>query len=312
MKKIALVLSILLSLFVAVSCSPIWQDEGAPAVEEGSTPKKVLNTSDGSVFPFTLDENKQPVNFLLIGSDQRENEPARADVLMVAQYRPESSTIKIISIMRDTFVEIPGYEKSKINHAYSWGGEELLADTIQKNFNLNIHHTIKIDFNKFISMMDLVFPEGVPVTVTEPMIAHWNWSREPGENVLKGEEILQYVRFRGDSQNDFGRVERQQEIMSLAEKSLMEKMETGEGMKTLVSLIREGLKNVETSTPISEILKYGMSVMLHPIDKVDTLRIPVEGSFTDLKAAHAGLVLEMDEQKNREAIMYFLGSSHHE
>ncbi|WP_406686897.1 LCP family protein [Rossellomorea vietnamensis] len=312
MKKIALVLSILFSLFVAVSCSPIWKNEGLPAVEEETTPKKVLNTSDESVFPFTLNENKQPVNFLLIGSDQRKNEPARADVLMVAQYRPESSTLKIILIMRDTFVEIPGYEKSKINHAYSWGGEELLADTIQKNFDLDIHHTVKIDFNKFISMMDLVFPEGVPVTVTEPMIAHWNWSREPGENVLKGEEILQYVRFRGDSQNDFGRVERQQEIMSLAEKSLMEKMETGEGMRTLVSLIREGLKNVETSTPISEVMKYGMSVMLHPIDKVDTLRIPVEGSFTDLKAAHAGLVLDMDEQKNREAIMDFLGSSHHE
>ncbi|MEI2665574.1 LCP family protein [Rossellomorea sp. LJF3] len=312
MKKIALVLSILLFLFVAVSCSPIWKAEGVPAVEEGSPPKKVLNDSDESIFPFTLDENKQPINFLLIGSDQRENEPARADVLMVAQYKPQSSTIKIISIMRDTFVEIPGYEKSKINHAYSWGGEELLADTIQINFDLNIQHTVKIDFKEFINMMALVFPEGVPVTVTEPMITHWNWSKEPGGNVLKGEEILQYVRFRGDSQNDFGRVERQQEIMLLAEKSLMEKMETGEGMRTLVSLIREGFKNVETSTPISEVMKYGMSVMLHPIDKVETLRVPVEGSFTDLKAAHAGLVLDMDEQKNREAIMDFLDSSHHE
>jgi polyisoprenyl-teichoic acid--peptidoglycan teichoic acid transferase len=309
MKKAALLLALLFSVFIVVSCSPFWGEREQPAPkEEIQSQNRVLKDGDESIFPLVLQDKKSPVNVLLIGSDQRENEPARADVLMVAQYTPQSSSMKIVSIMRDTFVNIPGYEKSKINHAYTWGGEELLAETIKNNFNIDVHHTVKVDFNDFINMMDLVFPNGVEVTVSEPMIKYWKWSKDPGKEVLKGEEILQYVRFRGDIKSDFGRVERQQEIMALAEKSLMEQMQSGEGITTVVSLMREGLKNVETSTPISEVIKYGMSLMLKPVNRVDTLRVPVEGSFTDLSTVNAGQVLDIDEQKNQEAIRDFLNT----
>ncbi|WP_226675127.1 LCP family protein [Rossellomorea aquimaris] len=308
MKKIVLILAIMLSSLVVISCSPFWKDGGLPVRDEGPSPENLL-TEKGETFPI---EMKDPINFLLIGSDQRQNEASRADVMMVAQYTPQSSTMKLVSIMRDTFVEIPGYEKSKINHAYSWGGKELLAETIQQNFDLKIHHTVKIDFQHFTNMMDLVFPNGIEVTITQPMINHWKWAKEPGKAVLKGEEILQYVRFRGDGDNDFGRVERQQEIIRLVEKNLMEDIQSGEGVTTVISLIREGLDNVETSTSTSEVIKFGMSVLLNPIDNVETLRIPVEGSFTDLSTSHAGLVLDMNEQKNREAIREFLSSNHQE
>jgi polyisoprenyl-teichoic acid--peptidoglycan teichoic acid transferase len=309
MKKAALLLALLFSVFIVVSCSPFWGEREQPAPkEEIQSQNRVLKDGDESIFPLVLQDKKSPVNVLLIGSDQRENEPARADVLMVAQYTPQSSSMKIVSIMRDSFVNIPGYEKSKINHAYTWGGEELLAETIKNNFNIDVHHTVKVDFNDFINMMDLVFPNGVEVTVSEPMIKYWKWSKDPGKEVLKGEEILQYVRFRGDIKSDFGRVERQQEIMALAEKSLMEQMQSGEGITTVVSLMREGLKNVETSTPISEVIKYGMSLMLKPVNRVDTLRVPVEGSFTDLSTVNAGQVLDIDEQKNQEAIRDFLNT----
>ncbi|MFI8687468.1 LCP family protein [Rossellomorea sp. NPDC077527] len=309
MKKIVLTFAIVLSAIVFISGSPFWRDEGLPAAEGGTAGDNLLSVKGESFFPL---EKMEPVNFLLIGSDQRQDEAARADVMMVVQYIPQASTVKLVSIMRDTFVEIPGHDKSKINHAFSWGGEELLVETIQQNFDLKIQHTVKIDFNDFISMMDLVFPEGVKVGITQPMINHWKWLKEPGEVVLKREEILQYVRFRGDVNNDFGRVERQQEIIRLAEENLMKTIQSGEGMTTITSLIREGLNNVETSTPISEIMKYGMSVLLNPIDKVETLRIPIEGSFTDFSTTHAGLVLKMDEQKNREAIMVFLDPHYHE
>lgn len=307
MKKTALLLTLLFSVFIVVSCSPFWGEREQPASkEEVQSQKHFLDEKEKSIFPLVLQDKKPPVNVLLIGSDQRNNEPARADVLMVAQYTPQSTSIKIVSIMRDTFVNIPGYEKSKINHAYSWGGEELLAETITKNFNIDVHHTVKVDFNDFINVMDLVFPEGVGVTVSEPMIRYWKWTKEPGKQVLKGEEILQYVRFRGDIKSDFGRVERQQEIMALAEKSLMERMQSGEGISTVVSIMREGLKNVETTTPMSEVIKYGMSMMLNPVDRVDTLRVPIDGSFTDLSTVNAGQVLDMDEQRNLEAISEFL------
>ncbi|NMH70378.1 LCP family protein [Bacillus sp. RO3] len=309
MKKTVLPMALLFSVVFIVSCSPFFQDWRQQTNRQGTSTEKLLsNEKDEPFFPLLPDENKAPVNVLLIGSDQRENEPARADVLMVAQYTPQSSVMKVVSIMRDTYVNIPGYHKSKINHAYSWGGEELLAETIRENFNIDVQHSIKVDFNHFINVMDLVFPNGVEVTITEPMIKHWKWSKDSGRQQLKGEEILQYVRFRGDIESDFGRVERQQEIMALAEKSLKDQMESGEGITTAISLMREGFKNVETSTPISEVIKYGLSFMMNPLQKVDTLRIPIEGSFTDLSTVHAGLVLDMDETKNQEAIEHFLKS----
>jgi polyisoprenyl-teichoic acid--peptidoglycan teichoic acid transferase len=83
-------------------------------------------------------------------------------------------------------------------------------------------------------------------------------------------------------------------------------MQSGEGISTVVSIMREGLKNVETSTPMSEVIKYGMSLMLNPVDRVDTLRVPIEGSYSDLTTVNAGQVLDMDEQRNLEAISEFL------
>ncbi len=97
--------------------------------------------------------------------------------------------------------------------------------------------------------------------------------------------------------------------MTLAEESMMEKMQSGQGLVDVVAIMREGFKNVETETPINEIMKYGFSMMLNPIDTVDTLRVPIEGSFTDLSTPNAGLVLNMDVQKNQEAIREFLRNS---
>ncbi|WP_175991314.1 LCP family protein [Bacillus sp. Marseille-Q1617] len=226
--------------------------------------------------------------------------------MMIAQYIPNHTTIKLISIMRDTYVEIPGYGKSKINHAYSWGGNELVKKTLQQNFDLEINHTVNLNFQDFINMMGIIFPEGVRVTISEGMINHWKWAKEPGKQLLKGEEILQYVRFRGDISSDFGRVDRQQEIMDLAQKNIMAQIKSGKGISTAVELLRESFKNVETTFSIDQVMKHGLSFMFHPIETVETIRIPVEGSYKNVSKPWAGEVLEMDEHANLHALNEFI------
>ena len=263
-----------------------------------------------SIFPLAKTEKQKPIQLLLIGSDKHKEDIARADVMMIAYYDPQSTQMKIVSIMRDTYVDIPGYGKSKINHAFTWGGEELLKKTIQKNFNINVDHTAVFDFGNFVNIMNVLFPTGVSVEVTKGMIDHWKWAKQEGRQVIKGEEILQYVRFRGDINSDFGRVERQQEIVQLAEESVMNQIQSGAGISTVVSLIRESLKNVDTSTSIDEVIKYGIILMLNPIEKVDTLRIPIQGSYSNRSTMNSGLVLEIDERKNKKAIEDFFGNDH--
>jgi polyisoprenyl-teichoic acid--peptidoglycan teichoic acid transferase len=262
--------------------------------------------SPESIFPLNRIEKEKPINILVVGSDQRKNEAERADVLMVAQYVPEQTTVKLISIMRDTYVDIPGYGKSKINHAYSWGGNDLLKQTLRQNFDLKIDHTVSLDFQDFINLMGIIFPEGVQVTVSEEMINHWKWSKEPGKELLKGEEILQYVRFRGDILSDFGRVDRQQEIIALAEKNIMAHIKSGNGITTAIDIVRESFKNIETSMSIEQVMKYGLSFMFHPIDNVETIRIPVQGSYRNVLKAGDGEVLEMDRKTNLQAVNEFI------
>lgn len=259
-----------------------------------------------SIFPLSDNDKGKSINVLLVGSDQRKNEAERADVLMIAQYVPNHTTIKLISIMRDTYVDIPGYGKSKINHAYAWGGNDLVKKTLQQNFNLEIHHTVNLNFQDFVNMMGIIFPEGVQVTINEGMINHWKWVKDPGKQLLKGEEILQYVRYRGDISSDFGRVERQQEIIALAEKNIMNQIKSGNGISTAVELIREGFENVETTFRIDQVMKHGLSFMFHPIDNVETIRIPVEGSYQNVSKPGAGEVLEMDEHVNLNALNEFI------
>ncbi|WP_064091325.1 LCP family protein [Rossellomorea aquimaris] len=270
-----------------------------------------INTfeDEKSIFPLVKTEKQKPIQLLIIGSDKHQEDIARADVMMIANYDPNSTKMKIVSIMRDTYVDIPGYGKSKINHAYTWGGEELLKQTIHNNFNISVTHTAVFDFGGFVNIMNVLFPTGVSVELSKGMIDHWKWAKQEGKQVIKGEEILQYVRFRGDINNDFGRVERQQEIIQLAEESLMNQIQSGEGIATVVTLIRESIKNVDTSTSIDEVIKYGTILMLNPIEKVDTLRIPIQGSYSNLSTMKSGLVLEIDERKNKKAIEAFFGNN---
>jgi polyisoprenyl-teichoic acid--peptidoglycan teichoic acid transferase len=301
-----------LMLVITFLIYAVMNDFSGPSEITEKNEETEVKSADGSQertdshFPLSNNEKDKPINVLIIGSDQRKNEAERADVLMMAQYIPGQTKMKLISIMRDTYVDIPGFGKSKINHAYSWGGNELVKKTLQQNFGLEINHTVNLNFQDFINMMGIIFPEGVQVTISEGMINHWKWTKEPGKQLLKGEEILQYVRFRGDITSDFGRVDRQQEIIALAEKNIMNQIKSGKGMSTAIQLMRESFRNVETTFSIDQVMKHGVAFMFHPIDTVETMRIPVEGSYQSVTKPGSGEVLEMDEHSNLNALKEFI------
>lgn len=249
--------------------------------------------------------NDEPMNVLIIGSDQRGSETSRADTIMVAQYNGKTKTAKVMSIMRDSYVSIPGHGKSKINHAYSWGGESLLKETIEDNFNVKTDRVVKLDFQGFVSFIDKVLPQGVMVDVPAEMINYWKWDMQPGEQVLHGQQLLNFVRFRKDTENDFGRVERQQEVLAKVQKAVMDKLTNGEGIQTVSSLMKEGKKAVDTDLELGDLLSVGMSSMLNPVNSIDSLRIPLKNTYQNVRTKDAGLVLELDAEANAQAAAKF-------
>lgn len=178
---------------------------------------------------------QDPVNFLLIGSDSRENLPddfegkfgdfggQRADVIMLVQLVPEQGTARILSIPRDLRVEIPAHGTQKINAAYAFGGGALTVETVRAATGIPIHHYVEIDFFGFASMVDAL--GGVVLDFPFPARdLKSGLEVQAGRQRLAGPMALAYARSRSYQElqdgrwvsvdaNDIGRSRRQQQLI---------------------------------------------------------------------------------------------------
>lgn len=251
-------------------------------------------------------ENNDTVTILAIGIDTRGEEKSRSDAILVGQYNRQTKSMKIASLMRDSYVKIPTYSKgyNKLNLAYYLGGKDLLVKTIQENFNIVVDHVVEIDFEGFTYVVDAIAPEGIEVDVPKEMIADMDMKVQPGKNSLHGEDLLKYVRFRHDSQYDFGRVERQQEVLLKLKDEVTSELSFKQ-LAGLPKVIEGTMQYVSSDLSVSEMLSLASMVALNPINEVETITIPLENSYVNKRYDHAGEVLELDFTKNIEALSGF-------
>lgn len=198
-----------------------------------------------------------PVSILILGVEDyaTKGKNGRTDTIMLVTLNPYSKSMKMLSIPRDTRVEIVGENKwDKINHAHVFGGTEMVINTVEKFLEIPIDYFIKINFDGFIHIVD----EIGGITVDVP----FDFSEETtkkGEKVyfkkgkmhLNGEEALAYARMRKqDPRGDFGRNERQKQVLKAS-------IEQALTMKTLfkVDKIAEHLgDNIQTNLKPLDIL----------------------------------------------------------
>ncbi|MCM3704918.1 MULTISPECIES: LCP family protein [Cytobacillus] len=300
MKKI--IILFLLAAAILSSCTSFQQKDNRNAGQETE-----IGQSDK--------ENKEPSasenatkNFLLIGVDSRGEKESRSDAILLASYDPLGESIKLVSLMRDSYVKIPDYQYmySKLNHAYYIGGKDLLKNTIEQNFGVHIDHTAIIDFKGFTAMLDAIAPDGIEAEVSSAMIEDMGLNLEPGKQKLKGSDLLSYVRFRHDGQNDFGRVGRQQEILIALKDEVMNQFSSPAGLARFPEVISQAMKYVETDLKLNEALSLGVKFLMNPVTDIETLRVPVEDSYENKTYEHAGSVLQLDFEENSEALKQFL------
>ncbi|MGJ7919466.1 LCP family protein [Neobacillus sp. LXY-4] len=240
-------------------------------------------------------------NILLIGSDAREKENSRADTIMIVHYHPEKKIFKLTSIMRDSYVDIPGHGKNKINTAFAYGGPELLRQTIKENFDLDLQYYSLVDFQGFVRLIDEAFPKGVEVDVEKRMEEYIDVTLEPGAQRLDGEHLLGYVRFRHDAVGDFGRVQRQQKVV----KELANQFASIGTIPKLPKLIGVVTPFVNTNLGKGDLISIGTDYMTKH-GTIETMRVPIDGSYTDMRVSGIGLVLNIDFEKNKQALHEFL------
>ncbi|WP_028402472.1 LCP family protein [Ectobacillus panaciterrae] len=294
-------LFILFLLIVIAGC----QSSGTP--KNGSNLNSVDTPHKPAPFYGVKDENGR-LNVLVLGVDSRGEKNSRSDAIMIAQYNPKNQKAKLVSIMRDSYVKIPSYEKdyNKINMAYYLGGPELLRKTIKENFGIDVEHYITIDFQGFVKVVDMVAPKGIEVNVNQQIIEDMGLKMKPGHQRLHGKELLAYARFRHDAESDFGRVKRQQEILNALKDAFSNKISSLDGMFHLPGMGQELLKYVDTDMETQSMLAIGGSMLVNPVTEVETMRIPINAGYEDKFYHHAGSVLELDFEKNKEALKEFI------
>ncbi|MBB5174829.1 LCP family protein [Texcoconibacillus texcoconensis] len=306
LKSKIVLLTFLLVMLAALSVAAYSKNQFDMARQESLEQRGDSDTENNEViFEETEeDEDLDYLHVLLVGLDE-ESGRNRTDTIMVGQYRPEDGEAKLVSIMRDSYVNIPGYGHNKINAAYALGDLELLRQTIEENFQIKINHYAQVDFDGFERVVDIMAPEGLNVTVDNHMYydgGEFLINFEPGEHVMDGEDTLQYVRFRSDADNDFGRVERQQEILS----KLKDEVVSLSGVGRVPELLGGIEPFIQTNLGTDTLRTYGYDFVRNPVDEIETLRIPVENSYQDGHYNHAGAVLELDFEQNINELHEFL------
>ncbi|WP_044305477.1 LCP family protein, partial [Clostridioides difficile] len=136
------------------------------AIHDSSISSDLLNNNDHK-------NEDGIINILLMGTDARPNEDSsRSDAMMILTIDNKHNDIKLTSLARDSYVDIPGHGKQKLTHAYAYGQADLLIQTIEENFNIDIQNYACVNFESFMYIIDAI--GGVEVTVEKGEIRELN------------------------------------------------------------------------------------------------------------------------------------------
>lgn len=218
-----------------------------------------LNREKSDLREKIVNFTEDPVSILLLGIEDYETngKNGRSDALMVATFNPKDDSVQLLSIPRDSLVEIDGYGLDKINHAHAFGGVELTIDTVEQFLDLPIDYYVKVDFEAFVKIIDILGG----ITVTVPFnFSEWTMGENrkrvdfiEGEMHVNGDEALAFARMRKqDPRGDIGRNARQQEVI----KGIIERFLSFESLTKVDNIAHEIGDNVQTNLKVSEGLSF--------------------------------------------------------
>lgn len=279
----------------------------------GSTPTQVQMPSSGTEgdkeakFSFFSRNSNQTKNILLIGSDSRgedgESYGQRSDSMILASVQPRNNRIVLVSFMRDMYVSIPNYGMNRLNSAYSFGGVDLLEQTLRRNFDVSFDNYVIIDFDGFIKSIASV--GGLDIELTEEEAAYMNkhpeygwtsekWDLKPGLNTLTGEQALCYSRIRHVGNSDWERTDRQRIVLQ----KLFEKMKEMP-VWDIVPLANNLRKNIDTDAEFTDLISLAKTMLTQDGIAMESYRLPLDGTYT-IDTIDDMAVLNVDPDANAE------------
>lgn len=217
-------------------------------------------------------KSKDIINIALFGIDAPKGQRGRSDAIMVMTVDNMHNTIKLSSIMRDSYVSIDSHGTDKINHAYAFGGPQLAIKTLNQNFKLNIKDFITVNFSTLPEIIDAL--GGVDMEIKDYEIPHLIGLgiTKPGNYTLNGKQALAYSRIRKSGNGDYERTDRQRAVLN----ELFKKI-TSAGPMKFPSYVSKLLPLTETSLSNMDILKLGKDALSVGNLKFSEKRFPQDG-----------------------------------
>jgi len=298
---------------VAVMTTPL-ATAFAPEQEQQYTIKDLLRQS----FRYQI---TRPVNVLVMGVDRvpdvPENSPevflGRSDTMLLVHIEPSDSTVSVLSIPRDTQVEIPGYGVAKINHANLEGGAGLAARVVSHTLNdVTIDRYVRVSTDAFRELVDVL--GGVEVFVPQDMFytdetQNLHIDLKQGWQTLNGDQAEQFARFRADGNGDIGRVQRQQQLI----RALRDRLTSPSVLPRLPEAIERMQQYIDTNLSLEEILalvSFGLN-----LEQQDFRMVMLPGRFSNPDEYIASYWLLDPDGKDQVMEEYFhqetIGVVHH-
>lgn len=259
-------------------------------------------------------------NILLIGCDKEKGGASRSDSMIIVSVNSQTGKATVVSILRDTHVEIPGYRKQKINAAHTYGGANLLVQTIEQNFKIQIDDYATVNFDMFEALVDSL--GGVTVDISEAEANHMNeyFKLGQGDNPdtvysgegvhLNGAQALCFARIR-KIDSDFQRTERQREIITSLVESARDKV-ASEGIDELISLAQDVAPYVETTLTDDDIMELIVSFSTGVLSSVGedegfliSAQLPFEGTW-EYSTEWDGSSISIDLEENCDKLYKLL------
>ncbi len=252
----------------------------------------ILNDKDGkNTFVSNIadivkgDDGNKDITFLLLGVDAKSGEKAkgqRTDTMMLCRYDDTTGKVSILSIPRDTMATIRGRKnKEKINHAHAYGGPELSVKAVKDLLGISLDYYVRVDYQIVKDVVDLI--GGVEIDVPMDMKYSDPTADPPlyinlkkGEQNLKGEEALQFLRYRkGYADQDLGRIDAQHQFMSSAIKKALNPI----NILKLPKFLDTYIKNVDTNIPLDIIAKFALKAKNVDTENIEMATLPGEPKY---------------------------------
>lgn len=311
-------------------------DTGDTVVIEGtnmSSPLLIKTDENGNELPHARRED-YVTTFLIFGIEEIDG-AANTDAIMLISINTKDDTIKLTSLLRDTYVDIPGYKSNKINSVYVKGvlaagkedpnakakGASLLVRVIEETYDIEISGYACVNFKSFESIIDRLGGIDIELGAKEASYLNsTNYISEPsnrcvkeGWNHLNGNQAMGYVRVRkcvtlGGANNDYGRTVRQRRVIS----AIINQYKSV-GIQDMLPIMRDCLGKVYTSLTEEQITDVLCDVVENQIFTTNSLRLPYDGMFYDssVEGVYNGskkitYALVIDKEKNKEKLHQFV------